>query len=273
MKKTSENWDRWMEARGFTAASRKSYLAGLKAYRQCFNDYSEKSLFAYKSMLLQATGPSGKKYSPHTINLRLSSLNSYMEFYTEGSGKATPKLKLITIQENQFAPDQSLSEANYKRICTGLLEDRDFYWYTVFRFLCVTGLRVTEARSVQWQDLHKARNFTVTGKGEKSRTVWLPSTFRKECEKYFQNEGPLINCSLGFLRYKLHTMERFCVGPTSVRPHECRRFFAKQFYKHSHRDLKLTQALMGHASINTTARYLRIAQNTVSRKISTIVRW
>ena len=272
MKKTSENWDRWMEARGFTAASRKSYLAGLKAYRQYSKDFSEKNLYAYKSMLMQATGPSGKKYSPHTINLRLSSINSYMEFYFEGSGKTPPKLTLITIQEESFAPDLSLTEANDRRICAGLISEKNFAWYTIFRFLCVTGLRVTEARSVQWQDLRK-KNFTVTGKGEKSRTVWLPSTFRKECEKYFQNEGPLINCSLGFLRYMLHTMERFCVGPVSVRPHECRRFFARQFYKHSHRDLKLTQALMGHASINTTARYLRIAQNTVSRKISSVVKW
>lgn len=119
-----------------------------------------------------------------------------------------------------------------------------------------TGMRAeVEALRGQW---HKAgsRIEVTSGKGGHARVI----PYRG------QEDGPIGGLTYeGHLRrWKLVAEE---IGAGDLRPHDLRRGFAARVYHNSGKDLRVTQALLGHADIATTAGYIGVDEEALINAI------
>ncbi len=123
-------------------------------------------------------------------------------------------------------------------------------------FLC--GLRAEELCNLRWQDLTLGA-FHVTGKGDKLRTVPVCSTLLQQLESIRGEDSSLIFPSRQgkMTRQRIWQLVKAAakrIGLDNPSPHWLRHGFAYDCKINGTDDRDL-QAIMGHASYATTARY------------------
>jgi site-specific recombinase XerD len=133
--------------------------------------------------------------------------------------------------------------------------------------LLYAGARVEECGRLELEDVAiTARTGTVRlhGKGDEVRTVPLPAIARTRLVAWLDERGrepgPLWTGQRGALTDSGITQVVLAVGEdariTGLRPHRLRHTFATRL-RQGGADLAQVQALLGHASLDTSARYFR----------------
>ncbi len=152
----------------------------------------------------------------------------------------------------------------------------------ILELLFATGLRVAELCKLSHDDINlREDGFSIRGKGEKVRIVYLTETARELLKKYLgsrtdSDEALFIahgkSSSLRAernedLRLTPRTIQRIIkhysikAGVTkTVTPHTMRHAFATTLL-HNGADLRSVQSLLGHASITTTQIYTHVTDN------------
>jgi integrase/recombinase XerD len=147
------------------------------------------------------------------------------------------------------------------------------------------GLRVSEALLLEWVDVdERLPSLKVLGKGQRERFVplserafyWLD---RYRAEKYPEWSSGLERRHRGriFVSKRLKPLSRMAVwkickrrallqGLEPVHPHQLRHSFATHLLQGG-ADVRFVQALLGHKSINTTERYLKVQDEDLRRMI------
>lgn len=133
------------------------------------------------------------------------------------------------------------------------------------------GLRISEALSLQFQDVPLPEVFVVTGKGQKQRAVpILPiintyiQAYVEKCPISFNSEDPLFKGQRGgklnerILQKKIASLRTLLHLPAEATPHALRHSFATHLLD-EHADLRTIQELLGHASLSTTQRYMDVS--------------
>lgn len=125
---------------------------------------------------------------------------------------------------------------------------------TLGRFAC---LRLSEIAMLHTRNRHHDR-LTVYGKGGKERSVYLNGDVREALLKLERDQGA------GYYfpgRYGSHmhpqSVNKIITRITGCNPHSLRHAGATAAYKAT-RDLRSVQAMLGHASLKTTERYLHL---------------
>ncbi len=133
-------------------------------------------------------------------------------------------------------------------------------------FLAQTNCRADEARGLRWEDLDlEAGKFglaLVTGKGRKSRIVYLKSEARKALEEWMKQHpgGDYVFCNLetgealtywGLRQIIVRLKERARLDNKRCNLHSFRHFFAQE-YLMGGGDMASLQELMGHGDMSTT---------------------
>ncbi len=144
----------------------------------------------------------------------------------------------------------------------------------ILELLFSTGLRVSELCALD-RDLDLTRDeFSVRGKGEKVRVVFLSPAAKKAIKEYLDKRGDIDEAlfaqmgkaakSAKSLRLSPRSVERIVkqyatrAGITrKVTPHVIRHSFATDLLENG-ADLRSVQALLGHANIATTQVYTHI---------------
>ncbi len=144
----------------------------------------------------------------------------------------------------------------------------------IMELLFSTGLRVSELCSLD-RDLDLSRDeFSIRGKGEKVRVVFLSPTAKSAIKAYLDKRGDIDDAlfiqmgkaskSAKELRLTARSVERILkhyatkAGITrKVTPHVIRHSFATDLLE-SGADLRSVQALLGHSNIATTQVYTHI---------------
>ncbi|MDO8562055.1 MAG: tyrosine-type recombinase/integrase [bacterium] len=144
----------------------------------------------------------------------------------------------------------------------------------IFELLFSTGLRVSELCNLN-QDLDLSRDeFSVRGKGDKVRVVFLSPSAKKAVAEYLKKRGDMSEAlfvSYGragkgkdLPRLTPRSVERIVksaaikAGITrKVSPHTIRHSFATDLLENG-ADLRSVQALLGHANISTTQVYTHV---------------
>lgn len=275
--KSIHDFDKWMYEKGFSPATRRTYIEGVRDFFQRgFKKTDQQTVLQYKATLMEAYNHYKKKspLSSATVNIRVCALNSYSHFM----GNEDVNVKLIVIQEKQFASPDSLNLANYNKLLEGLRKD-DPLWYLRVRLLATTGMRIAEAVQISFENLRN-RSCAVIGKGEKERTIFFSSSFRKDCEQIIKdNSGPVFYkdgmvMTSGHIRYKLHSFRRRYHIRCRLNPHGFRHFFATQYYENDRQhNLRTIQSILGHSSIKTTGHYVLMTYERVSKRISRVIKW
>ncbi|NBS41797.1 hypothetical protein EBS80_04025 [bacterium] len=159
------------------------------------------------------------------------------------------------------------------RDAEGLVALRDT---AVLELLFATGMRVSELASLKIDGINLNRDeFSVRGKGDKVRVVFLSDTARAACKAYLAarrdaspylfvshdrakkgraETGPLTPRSIQRL------VERYAkaAGITKrITPHTLRHTFATDLLMNG-ADIRAVQSMLGHASITTTQVYTHV---------------
>ena len=140
----------------------------------------------------------------------------------------------------------------------------------LFTLLYGAGLRISEALSLDHAGLAQKDRITVTGKGNKQRSVPTLPIIRTTLDKYLKlcpypagNKDPVFvgargeRLNPGIAQRHLRNLRRQLNLPDSVTPHTLRHSFASHMLA-SGADLRSLQELLGHSSLSTTQLYTKI---------------
>ena len=137
------------------------------------------------------------------------------------------------------------------------------------------GLRISEALALEVTDIDGARGVIRVrhGKGDKARETKCSQTLYGWLRQYWARQRPQapylfasrrtgrpptpdsVRTALALAAEKSRISKR-------VNPHVLRHSFATHLLEHG-TDVRVVQALLGHASLNTTARYTRVTEKLI----------
>jgi site-specific recombinase XerD len=149
-----------------------------------------------------------------------------------------------------------------------------FTHHVIFSTMYGTGLRVSEALHLQVPDLDSQRMMIriEQGKGHRDRYVPLSPKLLQLLRTYWRQLRPQPWLFPG--QFPTQPLSREAVGDAIARasaraglnkhvnPHSLRHAFAVHLLE-AGTDIRKIQLLLGHRSLSTTARYLRLATTTV----------
>ena len=146
----------------------------------------------------------------------------------------------------------------------------------LFTLLYGAGLRIGEALSLCKADFDGHERITVTGKGNKQRSVPLLPVIGKIVSRYFnacpyalKPDSPAFIGARGeelnpaVAQRSMRSVRRQLGLPDSATPHALRHSFATHLLA-SGADLRSLQELLGHSSLSTTQLYTKIDHNQLS---------
>ena len=148
----------------------------------------------------------------------------------------------------------------------------------VLTLLYGCGLRISEALSLNVEDINHNNFLRIKGKGQKERIVpLLPivveniKTYTKACPYRLQSGDPLFLGARGerlsprIIQRNLEKIRRYLDLPETLTPHALRHSFATHLLA-AGTDLRSIQELLGHASLTTTQRYTDVQIETLKKE-------
>lgn len=234
---------------------------------------SENTKLLYKRMVLNLISKSGYKtvdeLEPLEIRnyinkllsngLKKSSLNntvtafrSFGQFLAETYTIPNPCANLKKFRVSSYH-QPFITHEQYDRILASATRRQ----FDVIQFLAHTGLRATELANLKYENI--IDNFSklrFVGKGDKVRTIPLNDIAREILRRNCNGE------KLFILTRDRRNTHRMCkragknAGGIHLAPHMLRRFFGSELV-HAGVSLLIVSKLLGHASLQTTERYLK----------------
>ena len=132
------------------------------------------------------------------------------------------------------------------------------------------GLRISEALSLNYDDIQNEDHILIKGKGEKERIVPMMPYIKKGIENYLEacpkeiisGEALFIGkrfsrLSPRIIQYALEKIRTALSLPETATPHALRHSFATHLLD-SGGDLRTIQELLGHSSLSTTQKYTKV---------------
>ena len=170
----------------------------------------------------------------------------------------------------------------------GLKRKRALRNRALLELLYASGLRVTEAAELCWSHIDEDQGvLRIIGKGQKERFVPYSGRAFSWVEKYrdevredwaegatlkFKDTVFLSHLSKGLTRmaiWKIVRQRSLECGIDDVHPHMLRHSFATHLLKGG-ADVRIVQMLLGHSSLNTTERYLKIDDSELKEIFATL---
>ncbi len=218
----------------------------------------------------------------NTQNYHLIALRSFLKYLAKRDYKSLTPEK-IELAKQSVRTVEFLEEDELERLLAqplkgeqGLVNLRD---KAVLELLFSTGLRVSELANLHIEQVSLTRDeFTVRGKGDKPRVVFLSDDAKKWVKAYLDKRqdtsphlfvshdrakagrgeaGPLTSRSVERL---IQGYARAAGIAKKITPHTMRHTFATDLLL-SGADIRSVQSLLGHASITTTQIYTHITNN------------
>ena len=261
--KTIENYDHYL-TRYFSQMQIKSV-----------RDITEESVRDFRLWLNRQNGVDGSM-KRRTQNYYLIALRAFLKFLRKR------EIDCISPERIELAklPERSLdliSATELNRLIGSAdgADEKSLRDRAILELLFSTGLRVSELCSLD-SDLDLSRDeFSVRGKGEKVRVVFLSPSAKDALKAYLKvrkdmGEALFVNTARGRERGERLTprsverlIKRYAAkaGITKkVTPHVLRHSFATDLLSNG-ADIRSVQQLLGHASINTTQIYTHVTDS------------
>jgi site-specific recombinase XerD len=259
--KTIENYDQYL-TRYFTQM-------GIKKT----SDISEQNIREFRLWLNRQPGTGSGSMKRRTQNYYMIALRAFLKFLRkrEIDSISPEKIELAKLPEREL---DLITPAELDRLMKSAdgTEEKDLRDKAILELLFSTGLRVSELCSLD-SDLDLTQDsFSVRGKGEKVRVVFLSPAAKSAVATYLKArkdmaEALFVNArSDNSIPSRLtpRSVERIIkkyamkAGITKkMTPHVLRHVFATDLLNNG-ADIRSVQQLLGHASINTTQIYTHI---------------
>lgn len=261
--KTIENYDRYL-SRYFTQM-------GIETVA----DISEQNVREFRLWLNRQSGISGTM-KRRTQNYYMIALRAFLKFLRKRDipSISPERIELAKLPERELDLITPLELDRLLAAALGseLAQQRDT---ALLELLFSTGLRVSELCALN-SDLDLSQDsFSVRGKGDKVRVVFLSDTAKKAVNTYLKarkdmEEALFVNQPVGKRapsRLTPRSIERIIktyaakAGITKkLTPHVLRHVFATDLLNNG-ADIRSVQQMLGHASINTTQIYTHITDS------------
>jgi site-specific recombinase XerD len=266
--KTVENYDHYLTR----------YFLQMKIKRT--SDITEENVREFRLWLNRQPGSGKDSMKRRTQNYYLIALRAFLKFLRKRGldGMSPERIELAKVPERHLdlvtstelnrllnAPSEAMKKAKDKQTRIKYLRDR-----AILELLFSTGLRISELCSLD-SDLDLSRDeFSIRGKGEKVRVVFLSDAAKSAIRDYLKERGDMEEALFVDGRpKKLHRitprdvqrhLKKYVAqaGITNkVTPHTLRHAFATDLLANG-ADIRSVQQLLGHSSITTTQIYTHV---------------
>lgn len=283
------------DERGVGHHTLRAYAQDLRTFarftkaHQLSDPLSKNDILAYHRHLRDELGA-----KPATIERRLVTLKSYFAWRAERNSALPSPFADVRIyvriprrlprpieRETLKAVLQSETGSTSARPADSAIATDQEVTILMIKLLIVTGLRISELTNLKIRDVSTdAAQMIVRGKGNKERIVFvsndeLKSAFRRYCAdriKHGSLKSPLFLNAVGrrfrsqTFRKRLRVLShRLGIAP-HLTPHRFRHSAATLLIEEG-TDIRMVQALLGHASLKTTEIYVRVSNHALRRAL------
>jgi site-specific recombinase XerD len=263
-----------LKARGHRPRGIKRYLEQVEQFAQFAESVRVERISP--RLVLQFQMRIAERLSASTVGSTMSAVRSFFQWCIEMGYCNDDPTTYVTYPRRCHPLPRPLPDEQLKEVLCRLEDmpepDSTTYWIwdrnrRVVRLLLYTGLRLDEARTLLWEhvNLEQKTIMVRNGKNGKDRTIPLHPELVKDFSTVVRvsacaviparPDGSMFTSGNGFG----HIFDRWIPKNIGMRftAHQLRHTFATSLLRHG-ADLESVRQLMGHASLETTQRYLLV---------------
>lgn len=238
---------------------------------------------AFQDIIFAKKNRKGEDLSAKTKNIYLIPIRSFLKYCIkrELSKKvlSPEKVEILKTKPSDVSglnPEELTLFRNFNKGKNALINARD---RAIIEMLFSTGLRISELVALNCENVNlKLKEFSIIGKGQKVRTVYLTNDCVKFLKDYlalrndnfkpffinartrkdeFEKGGESRRLSRTGIEIMVSDRGKLCGITKPITPHKLRHTFATTLLRNG-ADIRSVQEMLGHSNISTTQIYTHV---------------